>query len=71
MASYPSFPLQSNRDFFDKCYEKIIRVAANQIEYLYAQLRDHGKPGSPINGTSSKRALIGESSNYQRLVAEN
>ena len=54
IASYPSFPLQSNKDFFDKNYEKIIRVAARQVEYLYVQLRDHGKPGSPMNNNAKR-----------------
>ena len=73
MASYPSFPLQANKDFFDKNYDKIVRVAASQIEYLYAQLRDSGKPGSPMNNNNPKRVdfNMNESSNYQKLVAEN
>lgn len=84
VASYPAFPLQSNKDFFEKNYEKIVKVAAMQIEYLYAQLRDNGKPGSPHNNNNNNTSgsagagtgkrvefKLAESSNYQKLVAEN
>mmetsp|Transcript_23412 Transcript_23412/g.29103 ORF Transcript_23412/g.29103 Transcript_23412/m.29103 type:complete len:80 (+) Transcript_23412:185-424(+) len=36
---YAGFPMQANKDFLDNNYERIIKKAATQIEFLFQRLQ--------------------------------